>query len=225
MKRHSVLLSMTVVAFFASADPGRAACQEQSANGFIVLGNGLIEVEIFLADTNGDGLPETYQCAGETPLTLIQGSNLLSCPNESFDFEVWVGDTTNDFPVFAGNVPVAFFGGPGNDEVAAGTPFKDYLHGGTDDDRLRGGDGDDHLCLWSGRRQRAYGGLGNDYLFGGPDRDRLYGGLPPGLGNPGLEYAIPLGLTSIFDSLLKVLTGTSKFLSRMGPALLGAILG
>ncbi len=147
MKRHSVLLSMTVVAFFASADPGRAACQEQSANGFIVLGNGLIEVEIFLADTNGDGLPETYQCPGETPLTLIQGSNLLSCPNESFDFEVWVGDTTNDSPVFAGNVPVAFFGG----------------------------DGDDHLCLWSGRRQRAYGGLGNDYLFGGPDRDRLYG--------------------------------------------------
>jgi hypothetical protein len=66
-------------------------------------------------------------------------------------------------------------GGPGNDNLSAGSCDADDLEGGPGNDKLTGGPNDDILRGGPGR-DRLFGGRGADQLFGGPGRDRLVGG-------------------------------------------------
>lgn len=80
--------------------------------------------------------------------------------------------------------------GAGDDSVtiAAKVPVPVTLRGGSGDDRLFGGAGNDKLTGGSGE-DALYGRAGNDWIFGGRDDDVIYGG--PGddrlVGNSGFN--------------------------------------
>ena len=65
-----------------------------------------------------------------------------------------------------------------------GTPFEDFLSGGSGDDIIRGLAGPDHLHGYTGNDRifgddgpdEIKGGFGNDHLEGGAGDDRLWGG-------------------------------------------------
>jgi Ca2+-binding RTX toxin-like protein len=71
-------------------------------------------------------------------------------------------------------VPVAVFGGPGNDAIEGGSG-NDILDGGTDNDLVRGGDGDDRLVGAAGD-DTLHGNGGNDLVIGGEGSDTISAG-------------------------------------------------
>ncbi|MFC1515837.1 Ig-like domain-containing protein, partial [Thermodesulfobacteriota bacterium] len=72
------------------------------------------------------------------------------------------------------DLPVFMDGGPGNDDLKAGSG-DDVIYGGDGDDKLYGGRGDDLLDGGAGD-DRLHGDGGNDKMIGGIGDDRLYGG-------------------------------------------------
>jgi Ca2+-binding RTX toxin-like protein len=93
-------------------------------------------------------------------------NNLLFGPYTVATQVVVFGLGGNDNITVSGNVavPVAFYGGEGNDYLAGGN-LNDVLDGGNGVDRLLGGNGDDTL----------YGGADNDTLSGANGNDLLDG--------------------------------------------------
>ena len=81
------------------------------------------------------------------------------------DYVIIRGHGGNDKLSNYSSVTSVIYGGSGNDKLYGG-PGNDTLHGGAGDDKLYGGDDRDHL----------HGGTGDDELYGEDGRDALYGG-------------------------------------------------
>ena len=101
----------------------------------------------------------------------------------------------NDVIVITADLPLCtVFGGTGNDKIAGGdgnetlngNAGKDQIDGGLGNDKLNGNGGNDKLFGTAGG-DRLYGGAGNDYLDGGSSGDKLYGqaGMDTMLGQSG----------------------------------------
>ncbi|WP_028535295.1 retention module-containing protein [Paludibacterium yongneupense] len=104
-----------------------------------------------------------------------------------FTLEDGDGDSVHDSLLFqpllsnGGPLPAAtpainrVSGSSGDDNVLAGTPGRDEIHGGRGSDTLTGLGGNDYL-VGGGGDDMLDGGDGNDILFGGYGNDILYGG-------------------------------------------------
>lgn len=64
-------------------------------------------------------------------------------------------------------------GGTGNDVIVGGSG-NDKLHGWTGSDRIHGGGGEDHIWGWTGTNT-IYGDAAKDTIWGGDGVDRIYG--------------------------------------------------
>jgi len=91
--------------------------------------------------------------------------------------------------------PADIYGGSGNDALTGGSG-DDRLFGEAGDDRLTGGKGNNLLV----------GGTGNDKLTGGMDRDVLIGGAGSDKLNGGLGEDLLIGGSTGFDTDLTGLT-------------------
>jgi len=123
-------------------------------------------------------------------------------------------------------IPAVLNGGTGNDHLKGGAG-DDILHGGPGNDKLEGGSGNDILTGDSGNDlliggdglDILIGGAGNDQLFGGPDDDILIGGTTPFDHN---EIALKMLLSEWTSGLpfdqrvIDLQFGTGNFLNGSG---------
>jgi Ca2+-binding RTX toxin-like protein len=91
---------------------------------------------------------------------------------------VWIdagaGNDRVDASAMKAGVSLTILGGSGNDRLLGGAG-DDILIGGTGNDEIRGGGGND-LIFGSCGNDKIYGGDGDDRLFGGWGNDKIYGG-------------------------------------------------
>ncbi|WP_445679178.1 beta strand repeat-containing protein [Radicibacter daui] len=118
-------------------------------------GTGSITVQIDTSDN------EYYGTNADLATIVIQRG--LNGTNNKNTAEIIIGTTGNDVINGNGGYHDELYGGSGNDTINAGYG-DDYLSGGSGDDILRSGAGDDVL----------YGGTGNDTLDGGAGYDVAY---------------------------------------------------
>jgi Ca2+-binding RTX toxin-like protein len=111
----------------------------------------------------------------------------IHCPTSAFvSFSATLGAGNDKFTVGPSvKVPVTGTGGTGNDRLQGGSG-DDTIAGGVGNDRLHGGNGSDTVRGGQGR-DREDGGKGNDTLTGDQSHDVLNGGAGRDLirGGPG----------------------------------------
>lgn len=97
-----------------------------------------------------------------------------SCPAAGLtELVVYAGDQNDQVRAAPSSVGVTLIGGPGDDELFAGST-NDTLEGDDGNDFLSGGDGNDTLTGGRGA-DRISGGGGNDSIEGGSENDLLAG--------------------------------------------------
>jgi hypothetical protein len=131
---------------------------------------GALALKEFTFRDDGDGLPESIECAGDEVL-LQPGIELEAC-----GFHIVVGTEGDDqIDLSDSPLPALVFGGPGDDELM-GSAYDDLVFGANGDDVLHGGPGGADM-VWGGRGDDTLeGGDEQDSMLGGPGDDALCGG-------------------------------------------------
>ncbi len=88
---------------------------------------------------------------------------------------VFAGDGGGQFDFRNSLVPIAFYGGDGDDEIY-GSRFNDIIYCGGGTDFVRAGDGADEIYAIAGSGNRLFGGAGDDVIHGSDGGDYITGG-------------------------------------------------
>ena len=119
-----------------------------------------------------------YMTADPKPVSWITGTkndDYVTAPSQSTHKWVLKGGGGNDYMQGTDRNMNWMFGHEGDDYIHGSEHFKDYINGGTGNDKLFGYGGTDKLIGGDGDDQ-MFGGDGNDKLLGGKGDDQLQGG-------------------------------------------------
>ena len=166
-------------------------------------------VMAYRAPLNGEW-PEFFTLNDLNALTAIWGINEYTPAEEN-------GLSLKSFAaaqnMLSGQDLRAYFNRNAGDDLVTGSPFKDVLRGGSDNDVVRGFAGDDWLFGDLGE-DVIRGGVVGDYIDGGRGDDQLWGGLGADV------FRLSAGVDSIFDfsaeegDRLELSKGSSYFLDQ-----------
>ena len=120
----------------------------------------------YMLDDDAGGRFAIDENTGE--ITVADASAIDYETATSHNLSVRVTDADGEFSVQDITINVT------DDPSDTAVPSGEILYGGSGDDELRGGGGDDTIYGYAGEDE-IYGGGGNDVIYGGADRDRLYG--------------------------------------------------
>ena len=104
-----------------------------------------------------------------------EGNDWIAAPFQSTHKWVLKANAGDDFIQGTDQNNNWIFGHEGNDYIHGAKAFKDYLNGGSGDDKIFGYGGNDKLLGGDGDDEML-GGDGNDRLLGGKGDDQLQGG-------------------------------------------------